>query len=311
MAKPALLPLLSLLLAAAGTAQSPPASEAHSMSALQKTLADRGRNWLPVLSRHSMSLGVYKLAAGAVDGQSPHDMDEVYYVVSGKAVLQAGDQRHDASKGAVLFVAAGQPHRFVDIEEDLTTLVFFSTQRAATGGMATGPKPVEQTPYHEGSERGNTRIFYWYQASSAGNVSIDYGQPRWKAQYEPFLTKPSGKRWRFGQNFWTSLDTNIPLTIGGVELDVGQYYLVLENHSEHGLRLIALDPQAVRQQRLDAYEANKTKGGIALPLEHSKTKHTAQSLSIELTVDRSEKHRADLVVHFGPHRLTARVAMKP
>jgi hypothetical protein len=30
--------------------------------------------------------------------------------------------------------------------------------------------------------------------------------------------KPAGKRWRFGENFWTTLDTNMELTIGGVKV---------------------------------------------------------------------------------------------
>ncbi len=30
----------------------------------------------------------------------------------------------------------------------------------------------------------------------------------------------SGKIWRMGENFWTSLDSNAPLTIGGVEVPV-------------------------------------------------------------------------------------------
>ena len=67
------------------------------------------------------------LKKGAKDGQSPHGLDEVYYVVSGKGRLAAGDADYAAVPGSVLYVAAGEEHRFHTIEEDLTLLVFFST----------------------------------------------------------------------------------------------------------------------------------------------------------------------------------------
>ena len=41
-----------------------------------------------------MSAGIYTLPAGGVDGQAPHVEDEIYYVVSGKAQVQIGDDSH-------------------------------------------------------------------------------------------------------------------------------------------------------------------------------------------------------------------------
>jgi len=258
-----------------------------------------------------MSCGLYRLAVGATDDQSPHQLDEVYQVLSGRATLEVGGKRLDAKPGSLLFVAAGTPHHFTDITAELSTLVFFSAARPTRGGMAAGPVPTEQTPYGEASERGSARVFYWFGNSSAGELNINFGRPEWKASYGAFLTRPSGRRWRFGENFWTTLDTNIPLQISGVDLDIGQYYLLLENSKADGIRMIALDPQGVRERRLDAYEAAKTTGGIALPLAHEQGRPPVHRLQIDLTVDRSEKHRAVLRIRFGPHELTAPVLMRP
>ena len=74
----------------------------------------------------SLSLTVYELPAGGVDEQSPHNEDEVYYVVSGRATYRQEDELRTVGAGDVIFVAARIPHRFVDIEEDLTLLVFFA-----------------------------------------------------------------------------------------------------------------------------------------------------------------------------------------
>ena len=78
------------------------------------------------LRSDSLSLTVYELPAGGVDEQSPHNEDEVYYVVSGRATYRQEDDRRPVSPGDVIFVAARIPHRFEKIEEDLTLLVFFA-----------------------------------------------------------------------------------------------------------------------------------------------------------------------------------------
>src|SRR5262245_30406513 len=77
--------------------------------------------------RHpSLSMGVYSLAAGAIDPQQPHTEDEVYYLVTGPGSFRAGNEQHLVKAGSVLFVPAKEDHRFFNITEDLTILVFFA-----------------------------------------------------------------------------------------------------------------------------------------------------------------------------------------
>ncbi|MEM7204065.1 MAG: cupin domain-containing protein [Planctomycetota bacterium] len=290
---------------------SPPQAELRSVAEAAAELAAADKSWHQLLARSSLSSGIYRLEQGATDRQSPHEMDELYYVLSGRAKLEVGDKTLAAEPGALLFVAAHAPHRFVEITEDLTTLVFFSTAQPTHGGMAARPQPTKQQPFDEASQRGSARVFYWHGASSAGQLDIQYGRPRWQSSYERFIDQPSGRRWRFGENFWTTLDTNIPLQIGGVAVPVGQYYLAIEHSLEAGLRLVALDPQAVRTRRLDAYEVNKTKGGIEIPLTHSDGHGVAPRLSITLPVDWADENMTELRVRFGPHLLTAPIRMHP
>lgn len=75
----------------------------------------------------SLNCGVYRLAAGQPDLQSPHEEDEVYYVVAGQGRFKAGDEDQAVSPGSVLFVRAGIEHRFHSITKDLEILVFFSS----------------------------------------------------------------------------------------------------------------------------------------------------------------------------------------
>jgi len=72
-----------------------------------------------------LSVGVYRLEAGALDAQQPHTEDEIYYVLSGRAKFTSGTRTADVEAGACLFVPSGEPHRFHDILEPLEALVVF------------------------------------------------------------------------------------------------------------------------------------------------------------------------------------------
>jgi mannose-6-phosphate isomerase-like protein (cupin superfamily) len=85
-----------------------------------------GNRYFEFLRVPTMSAGVYVLSAGGADPQSPHKEDEMYYVVRGRARMTIDDQERPVKSGSVVFVPANQKHRFHDIEEELTVLVFFA-----------------------------------------------------------------------------------------------------------------------------------------------------------------------------------------
>ncbi len=89
-----------------------------------------GERYLQFLNAGSMSLGLYVLSAGSTDTQSPHKEDEIYFVTSGRGAVIVDGERKPVKEGAIVFVAKEVEHRFVDIEEDLTLLVFFAPQHA-------------------------------------------------------------------------------------------------------------------------------------------------------------------------------------
>lgn len=77
-----------------------------------------------------MSLGLYVLPAGSVDSQLPHAEDEVYYVVEGRGVIDVAGERREVKPGSMIFVAKHIEHRFVDIEADLSIVVFFAPEHS-------------------------------------------------------------------------------------------------------------------------------------------------------------------------------------
>lgn len=96
---------------------------------LESQMEESGRPWLPFLKVETLSTGIYTLKVGATDRQQPHDQDEVYYVLKGKAKFEAGEEKANIKEGSILFVKAQVPHRFYDIEQDLQLLVFFSAAK--------------------------------------------------------------------------------------------------------------------------------------------------------------------------------------
>lgn len=101
--------------------------EHFQMESLLEQLDSTGRSYLPFLRRSALSCGIYQLKAGAEDKQSPHQLDEVYYVLSGVAQFTVEEKVVSIKEGDVLFVKANAVHKFHNIEKDLTLLVFFST----------------------------------------------------------------------------------------------------------------------------------------------------------------------------------------
>ena len=93
-----------------------------------------GKAWLEFLREPALSMGVYYLKAGQPDLQKPHSEDEVYYVVSGRAGFKCEGQIHEVGVGTLIYVERGVEHRFVDIAEDLTALVFFAPAEKSLAG---------------------------------------------------------------------------------------------------------------------------------------------------------------------------------
>ncbi len=92
-------------------------------------------HWVEQLRVADLSVGTYSVQAGGTDDQVPHTEDEIYVVMSGRATLLAGGDRAELGPGAVVFVAAGEEHRFTGVTEDLALLVLFAP---AEGSRAPG-----------------------------------------------------------------------------------------------------------------------------------------------------------------------------
>jgi tetratricopeptide (TPR) repeat protein len=156
-------------------------------------------------------------------------------------------------------------------------------------------------------ERKASRIAWFGGKGSSGNVAVSFGPVAWKDDYEKLASADrfKNKRWRFGKDFWTTLDTNVPITVGDKKVAPGDYYLTIERKDSGDFVLAFNDAAEIRKLRLDAFQAGQTKGGVEVTLKHETLTTAASKLDIALSVDADDNTKGALIVQFGTHKLSA------
>jgi mannose-6-phosphate isomerase-like protein (cupin superfamily) len=105
--------------------------KAFELAELSAQMGQSGERYLEFIREADCSVGIYRLAAGAIDPQGPHTEEEIYYVASGRGMFRQGDEDRAVGPGSLIFVPARAEHRFHSISEDLTIVVFFAPAEGA------------------------------------------------------------------------------------------------------------------------------------------------------------------------------------
>jgi mannose-6-phosphate isomerase-like protein (cupin superfamily) len=100
--------------------------------ARQRLQGQTGSRFVHLLRFGSMSIEYF--APVGVDGQQPHEQDEIYVVASGSGEFVNGSQRHRFTVGDVMFVPAGVAHRFENFSDDFAVWVVFYGPRGGERG---------------------------------------------------------------------------------------------------------------------------------------------------------------------------------
>jgi len=162
-------------------------------------------------------------------------------------------------------------------------------------------------------DRASARVLYWNQKAdaAAGQFAIDYGRPVWKKAYEDpaqFDKMTNGKVWRMGSNFWTTLSTDLPLTISGKMVPVGVYYLGLQRSADGAQWSLAfIDSAGATKQHLDAFDIRKAKVDFVAPMSVDKAKSTVDKLTVTFSYPHDDFRNVTLKVARGNLALSAPV----
>jgi hypothetical protein len=172
-------------------------------------------------------------------------------------------------------------------------------------------KPAIVAEGGQPDDRASARVLYWNTVNNgaAGQLAINYGRPVWKSVYEDpvsFDRMTKGKIWRMGSNFWTVLDSCLPLKISGKEVPAGYYYLGL-HRSEDGSKwnLAFIDPERVRAAHIDAFQIERAPVAFEVPMSIAKAKTKPEKLTIKLSYPKDDIHKVTLSVAWGILALTA------
>lgn len=142
-------------------------------------------------------------------------------------------------------------------------------------------------------------------------VSISYSAPEWKDSYDTpgALDQNKGQNVRLGKNWWTSLDTNVPLEIGGTRLEPGAYFLGLHYGEDGSFKLLVIDSVQAMKESMMPFDPAGWKGGTMIPLKMSKDslEETQDEMVIAITAAEGDPTKGSFSIQWGKHELSADV----
>ena len=103
------------------------ASYVLSAAAVAGRLPDDPAAYAKVFSRPGIDVGFYVLTGP--DPQQPHRRPELYLVAEGSGVFEHGGRSTPFGPGDLIFVPAGEPHRFTGFGARMATWVVFYEDR--------------------------------------------------------------------------------------------------------------------------------------------------------------------------------------
>lgn len=168
---------------------------------------------------------------------------------------------------------------------------------------AKGASPIAQV-----EARGASRI----DGGRAGGdrqafALLDHGRPAWSSELAAAARElPKGRRWRLGQNWWTTLDSNVALTLGGRKLAAGSWHLSLKKTGNDAWALVCTPARDDVGAQLDAFAVDQSKAAVEVPLTAATAGEPAKTLQVACEA-RDGAHR--LRIAFGGHELTARIEL--
>ena len=104
---------------------------------LHSLLGPTSERFVELFKHGTLSVELY--APHRTDPQQPHSRDEIYVIISGTGRFLRGSEEVIFERGDVLFVAAGEVHRFVDFSQDFVTWVFFYGPEGGEKDHLAGP----------------------------------------------------------------------------------------------------------------------------------------------------------------------------
>jgi len=161
----------------------------------------------------------------------------------------------------------------------------------------------------EGPRRASNMVLF--SADMAAGVTVVHGQPEWKKEYDGMLGMLKGKTHRLGKDLWTTFMTSAPIELGGVKVSPGCYCCGLHCDKDGKFSLAMMDATRAMKKGLMPFGPQTWKPELVAPVELNKDalKKPAQKMVMSLTADSKDRTKGTFTIAWGPHTLTAPVAI--
>ena len=90
-----------------------------------KNITKSSSYYYTFINRDSLTAGVLRLEPGEKDTQTPHESDEIYYVICGDGFLSISGKDYPISEAKAYFVGKNIEHKFHGNKKELVALYFF------------------------------------------------------------------------------------------------------------------------------------------------------------------------------------------
>lgn len=153
-------------------------------------------------------------------------------------------------------------------------------------------------PLAQPQQRAASRLpFGPTKADTCAFAMLDHGLPQWtEAHAAAAKAMPIGQRWRLGQDWPTTLETNVPMTIGGKKLAAGSWHLALAKAKGDAWNLVVSEAAADYAAKIDGFAPERVQPVLEVPLRNSKAAAPAERLVVEFVTAGKE---TSLTIRFG------------
>lgn len=159
-----------------------------------------------------------------------------------------------------------------------------------------------------GSESRRTARAAWLGLSGEQSVTLEYGQPKWRPDYEGFMQQRSAVPVILGKGALTTLRTDVDLTFGAQKLARGRWYVGArrDEQQEWSLALFAADRVDVSGRGATSILA--TEPDLRVPVRVKREDESVELFEVTLTDSKRTPHNLALAMAWGPYRLRVEIA---
>lgn len=148
----------------------------------------------------------------------------------------------------------------------------------------------------------------WLGQSGQQSLTIDYGQPKWRANYESFVQQDSAMPLLLGKGALTTLRTDVDLTFGAQILPRGRWYLGARRDERQQWSLALFAADRVDASKQASTTMLSTEPDLRIPVRLTRVPESVELFEVTLTDSKQTPRSLSLAMAFGPFRLATEIA---